>query len=236
MPNFHATTENQFFAAQRDHRPNQPAWHRLSENISRSRSNWFEHELRLLPGLHQLRLRQDNPTINHFVGVNVFEIRDDGELTEFADEDSPNRQRRYQVATSDEPIKFRVAGPALIRIDQSDGSANILNSRTVAVGTEGRKFELYPKTGQDLGYFRIFEMLPATKTARSYRAEPAPELVRNHTADELVDGVIQQVAYFEEVKTIDSLSLRSPMTLPNNFRSMTTTSWDCNVKGPGFST
>ena len=165
----------------------------------------------LSPGNRQLTLRQKDPTLNHIVGVNVFEILDNGTVIPLVDEDGiSNKQRTFQVSTAEEPLQFRVAGPAIIRIDQSDDDLNILQSKTVIVSREGRNFELLPAKGRELGYFRIFELTPSQNLNKPHRAETPALAALDDENDERVESVIQQVAYFDDVKPLDTLSLRSP--------------------------
>ena len=174
-----------------------------------------ELDATVAPGNKQLTLRQEDPTLNHIVGVNVFEILDNGSVIPLVDEDGMNnKQRSFQVATDEEPLKFRVAGPTIIRIDQSDDELNTIDSKTVIVSRAGREFELFPANGREQGYFRIFELTPSQNLTKPYRAEPPALAVLDDEKDEFVEGVIQQVAYFDEVKPLDTLSLRSPDEAP----------------------
>ena len=177
-----------------------------------------DRKVRLSAGAQQVTLRQVNPTINHFVGVNVIEELDNGKRMLVTDQQGFDKERIFQVATEDEPIKFRVTGPAIIRIDQSDETLNVVASQTVTVDEVGRKFELYPTEGDDVGHFRIFELVPGARTGKSFQAEPLLEVVNDTTADELVEGVIQQIAYHEEIAPFDTLSLRSPDDPPEIFQ------------------
>ena len=170
----------------------------------------IELDTQLAPGSQRITLRQLNPTANHIVGVNIHEVLKDGQLVPFADVNGNNKERIFQVATFDEPLEFRVSGPTIIRIDQSDKDLNMISSKTIPISGAEREFKLFPDEGREQGYFRIFELVPGTHSSKSYRADPVPSVAHDNQADEVVEGVIEQVAYLEEIKPLDTLSLRSP--------------------------
>ena len=168
----------------------------------------------LSPGLQQFSLRQSSPTVNHFVGVNVYEKLSNGTRIRIADDSNNVSKRVYHVATQSEPLTFRYPGPGIIRIDEVDESLNFIDSQTVLVESENQKFDVYPGEGREYGYFRIFEMVDKTKPIDIHHVDPVPKKTEYDWADDFAEQVVAQVGYFSAATPSEALSLRSPAARP----------------------
>ncbi len=102
-------------------------------------------EADLTAGADMLEISHGNPLANHFIHVDLHEVSDDGAFLPI-DQLSPadEVQRIYQVATPDEPLEFRVAAPAMVRIDRYDDG--VVTQEIVPV-EEDRHFALTPPPG-----------------------------------------------------------------------------------------
>jgi hypothetical protein len=108
-------------------------------------------------GSHRLRLWLDQPLANQYVVVRMREMPSTGPHFTAAGTAQLVRQteRLYHVATEDQPVRFRIDGPAWVRVDQLVGGTTVCRYLTVS---EGRKvFDLKPPDGADTALFRIFE-------------------------------------------------------------------------------
>ncbi len=118
-------------------------------------------------GERALRMRISKPMVNQYLG---FRIRDP-EAPEM-----DRLRRAYQVATSREPVRFDVHGPAWLRIDElRDGQTQ---SRYMAIKDGWQLLELKPANGQPEALFRIFERQRPEGTIEIARARPRNFILR----------------------------------------------------------
>jgi hypothetical protein len=164
--------------------PMQPV--RLACQQSDRQPQWFtikaagetQHTHFDLPvGSQFLRLWIDQPIANHYVRVAIREPARSDNTTSSA---GLNMTRRfYDVATSQEPIKLVVDGPAWLRIDQLRDDTTC--PRYVAVLEPRREIELTPQEGRAEALYRIFkyQVRDASQSLPTHwvqvPAEPVPE-------------------------------------------------------------
>ena len=131
--------------------------------------------LRLNSGIQILRIRQANPLANHFLQISAREVLDSGVLAPInrPDTRATEAQRTYQVATVDEPLKFKVVGPTIIRIDQKRSLG--VTSQIVPIESE-REFELFPDQDQETALYRVYQLRLGHSSTPVYRPQPRTDL------------------------------------------------------------
>ncbi len=151
-------------------------------------------------GQHQLRVRVKNPMAFHYVLLKIRERTADGQSVALEP-----RRRFYQVATVDEPVRFSLEGPAVVRIDERRGKTTLTRIETVIEGI--RQFELNPAAGQKAALYRVFELLddPQRQSPQSAPIELQLEEQPRPWLDPLVDAV-----FASGPPRIADLSLMSP--------------------------
>lgn len=161
----------------------------------------------------EFAIQSTNPLSNHFVAIQFQETLPDGQPAPLEQQRLPaETQRVYQVSTQDEPLEFRVAGPTVIRIDWiQDGQTW---TDTIPVTDEETSFRLTPQGDEEVTHFRIFELTLGNESVPSHRPLPIPNRVQNDWVHDVVEGVYEQVSYFDDSLPIDALSLRPPDVLP----------------------
>jgi hypothetical protein len=115
-------------------------------------------------GAHRLRLWLVQPLANQYVFVSVHEhpVSDEPTTVSEGTQLVKQTERLYHVATNAEPVRFRIDGPAQVRIDELRGEVTLCRYLTVDEGSD--VFDLRPAAGEDIALFRIFEYgLDATK-------------------------------------------------------------------------
>ena len=113
----------------------------------------------LAPGAHRMRLQIDQPVVNQYVLVQLHEQSSGQEQQAWSDGAGARDERRfYHVATREEPLSFRVLGPARIRIDQRTETET--RTRYVNVLDGERQFQLRPPDDTDFALLRVFELQP----------------------------------------------------------------------------
>jgi hypothetical protein len=157
----------------------------------------------LEPGPDTLRVSHGNPLANHYIQVDVRELAADGSPLPIDREQvrTDQRQRIYQVATQAEPLIFRVAAPALLRIDRYDDG--VVTHQLVPV-QQNREFSLTPPPDRDLSMFRIFVMKITEPTPTS----PAQRFVPEPLAP-LAGPIVQSIYEQLEAGACEDLSLVS---------------------------
>jgi hypothetical protein len=135
--------------------------------------------VKLQAGEHRVTLWHAEPLLNQFTLVTVVENSHRSSTSpSYAVSPVSKRNRLYQVATHDEPIRFRIPGPATIRIDELRGTRTFSAIELVEGG--GREFELRPLDGQEMALFRIWEMQTDASRTRltaqhiDWQPEPLP--------------------------------------------------------------
>ena len=166
--------------------------------------------VKISPDNSQISLWMPQPYANHYVHVNVNEVLPDGSIDPNSDLAASlgSVTRSYHVATPEEPLRFRVAGPNVIRIDQlSEGR---IISQIVPVTQESRTFELVPGEEERVARYRIYELNLEEEASPIYRASPTPTFANEHWIDSTVAAVFDQVEEDFTTADLDLLGLRSP--------------------------
>ena len=155
---------------------------------------------KLEPGTNGISISHGNPLANHFIHIDLQEA---GSHTLPAPDGKPTvsneTQRIYQVATKQEPLKFRVKAPALLRIDRYDDEA--ITHQVVPV-EEDRDFALEPEPGRELSMIRIFQ-LSFNEPTPVHR----PEVYQPETVESWTGPVIQSLYEQAEAESGDRLEL-----------------------------
>ena len=129
----------------------------------------------LEPGPDTIQVSHGNPLANHYIQVDVREVSADGSVLPIDRQQvrTDQEQRIYQVATEEEPLNFRVAAPALLRIDRYDDG--VVTHDLVPV-QQDRAFSLSPPPDRKMSMFRIFVMkfTEPTPTFRVQQFVPEP--------------------------------------------------------------
>ena len=167
--------------------------------------------IQLSPRSERITFWQPQPWANHYVAVNVDEVLPDGSVSPTGTPASEPEVKSWHVATADEPLTFRGAGPSVFRIDQLVDDE--VHTRIVPV-TEGDKtFELVPEDGDRIARYRIFQLDAADSVSPVFRPSVKTENENRHWVHEAVDDVFAAAAYESEVQpvgSLDLLSLRGP--------------------------
>ncbi len=163
-------------------------------------------------GPQQFEILHGSPLANHYIAAQVREVfEDEQEIPLFQQPVSPNaKTRTYQVATFDEPIRFTVASPKLIRIDKLEDGRTITELIPVL---EDQTFELKPNVGEE-GMYRIFELEFNSTPLPSYRPKIALEPKVDDWAGEVVQAIYQQIDDSIMSDPIDVIGLRAPDLAP----------------------
>ena len=166
--------------------------------------------VKINPDNTQVSLWVPQPYANHYVHVGVKEVLADGTVDDDSDLSASLGSviRSYHVATKEEPLRFRVAGPSVIRIDQlTEGE---IVTQIVAVTQESRTFELVPTAGRQVARYRIYELDLQTEGTPIYRAPPTPRSDDKHWINSTVAQVFDQIDNEFTTEDLDLLGLRSP--------------------------
>ena len=163
---------------------------------------------RLASGPQRLDVHHGNPLANHFIAAEIQEIGPDGRLDSILPKrrNSSDKTRTYQVATYEEPIRFSVAAPKLLRIDKYENGYTI--SQTVPI-LEDQSLVLQPESGHQEMY-RIFELEFSDPPLPTYRRPIVDEQPTEAWADGVVQAVYSEIDNAVDNDAIDLLSLRSP--------------------------
>ena len=170
--------------------------------------------VKIAPENNQIQLSMPQPYANHFVHVNVAEVLPDGKVDPNSDLAASlgSATRSYHVATVGEPLRFRVAGPNVIRVDQLVDDK--IHSKIIPVTEEIRTFELVPSDGEKVARYRIFEVDLSNETSPIYQGDSKPLAADSHWIDNTVTEVFQQVDEGFTTEDLDLLGLRSPDANP----------------------
>ena len=150
---------------------------------------------------------QPQPWANHFVAVNVDEVLPDGSVSATGGPASEPEVKSWHVATADEPLTFRGAGPNVFRIDQLVGDQ--VHTRIVPVVQDDKTFELAPEGDSRIGRFRIFQLGAADDVSPVFRPSVKSENQNQHWVHDAVDDVFAVAAYESQVQPLESLDLLS---------------------------
>ena len=167
--------------------------------------------IQLQPNSDRITLWQPQPWANHYVTVNVDEVLPDGSVSPKGGPASEPEVKSWHVATSDEPLTFRGAGPNVFRIDQLVGDQ--VHTRIVPVVEGDKSFELVPPEGNRVGRFRIFQIEAADAVAPVFRPSIKSENRNQHWVHEAVDDVFaaaESQSQVQPLESLDLLSLRGP--------------------------
>ncbi len=113
----------------------------------------------------------------------------------------------WHVATADEPLTFRGAGPNVFRIDQMVEDQVL--TRIVPVTSDTKTFELAPTGENRIGRFRIFQLGAAESVSPIYRPSRKSEHAVQHWVRDAVDDVFAEAAIESQVQPIEALNLLS---------------------------
>lgn len=166
--------------------------------------------VKITPENSQISLWMPQPYANHYVHVDVKEVLADGTVDAQSDisENLGSVLRSYHVATQEEPLRFRVSGPTVMRVDElTDGE---IFTKLIPVTGETRTFELVPSAGQKVARYRIYELNLNNEASPIYRVRPTPSKVDAHWIDSTVAEVFDQVEQDFTTEDLDLLGLRSP--------------------------
>ncbi|NOT57940.1 MAG: hypothetical protein HOP18_25330, partial [Deltaproteobacteria bacterium] len=130
-------------------------------------------QLPIPSGAHTVRVWIARAVVNQFLRVRVYEQRP---AMPNAVPVPPSAvvmtyERGYHVATQQEPLRFTVAGPQWLRIDE--WREDLVHSRTQFVPDGWRTIELTPRTGQPEALFRVFQ-----STLAEDHTPAAPRIVK----------------------------------------------------------
>ena len=165
--------------------------------------------VQLPAGPQSLQINQGTPAANQYLYVDVNEILPDGSIVPIQESKIKlkSRSRTYQVATVDEPLQFRVAGPTLLRIDRNhDGR---VTQEIIAVEHD-RSFSLSPRGNRTSSLIRVFELSLNGSRIPSYQPELIQAEPTNKWADSVVQTLYEQVDNAGEPNTLHAIGLRSP--------------------------
>ncbi|MGB7346943.1 MAG: hypothetical protein WBD20_22155 [Pirellulaceae bacterium] len=172
-------------------------------------------------GPRSLQISQANPLVNHYVHVDLNEVMSDRSIVPIDHQKVRMQQRTetYQVATAEEPLKFRISGPALLRIDRLE---NGVRSHQYLAVEGDRSYALEPSVGTDSALLKIFQVevdgnvTPALRTALP--PEEVASMSDNSWSDQVVQAAYDSVDHGGELTSLDQLALRSPDSFPLTLR------------------
>ena len=168
--------------------------------------------IKLAAGTESIKMQQVDAYVNHFVHVSVRELDKDGNAMHLVDgsKEKLKQKRIFQVATKSEPLKFRVSGPAVIRVDRLEAGES--STETIPIGDHAAEFTLKPDKSR-LAKFRIYKLALDVTDTPSYRAQHAPSVGVEQNVNETVQAVYEEIETVDQPQSLDSLSLR-PADLP----------------------
>jgi hypothetical protein len=141
----------------------------------------------------------------------VDEVLPDGSVSSTGSPACEPVVKSSHVATADEPLSFRGAGPSVFRIDRLVDDQ--VHTRIVPVVEGDKTFELVPDVGSRIGRFRIFQLDMAEAVSPVFRPSIKPEEQNQHWVHEAVDEVFaaaEHESQVQPVESLDLLSLRGP--------------------------
>ncbi len=166
--------------------------------------------VKISPENSQIALWMPQPYANHYVHVNIKEVLANGTVDPESDVSANlgSVMRSYHVATEEEPLRFRVSGPNVIRVDELIEEEIV--TRLIPVTEELRTFEFVPSDGRRVARYRIYEMNLNNEASPIYRAPPTPSKKNRHWINATVAEVFDQVEQNFTAEDLDLLGLRSP--------------------------
>ncbi len=166
--------------------------------------------VKISPENSQIALWMPQPYANHYVHVDVKEVLADGTVDTESDVSANlgSVLRSYHVATEEEPLRFRVSGPNVIRVDELTEEGIV--TKLIPVTQQTRTFEFVPSAGRKVARYRIYEMDLNNEASPIYRAPPTPSKKNPHWIDETVAEIFDQVEEDFTSEDLDLLGLRSP--------------------------
>ena len=166
--------------------------------------------VKISPENSQVALWMPQPYANHYVHVGIKEVLADGtvDLESDVSANLGSVLRSYHVATEEEPLRFRVSGPNVIRVDELTEGEVV--TKLIPVIKESRTFELVPSDGQKVARYRIYEMDLDNEASPIFREPPTPTKEDQHWINSTVAEVFDQVENDFTTDDLDLLGLRSP--------------------------
>ena len=166
--------------------------------------------VKISPEHSQIALWMPQPYANHYVHVDIKEVLADGtvDLESDVSANLGSVMRSYHVATEEEPLRFRVPGPNVIRVDELTEQGII--TKLIPVIEETRTFELVPSEGQKVARYRIYEMDLNNVASPIYRAPPIDSPKNRHWINATLAEVFDQVEQDFTPEDLNLLGLRSP--------------------------
>ena len=168
--------------------------------------------IKLAAGTESIKIQQIDAYVNHFVHVSVRELNGDGNAMHLVDssKEKLKQQRIFQVATKSEPLKFKVSGPAVIRVDRLEAGES--STETIPIAGPAAELTLTPDKSR-LAKFRIYKLALNVTDTPIYRAQHAPSVAVEEDVNETVQAVYEEIEEVFQSQSLDSLSLR-PIDLP----------------------
>lgn len=167
--------------------------------------------IKLRPEIDRITFWQPQPWANHYVAINVDEVLPDGTVNKTAKPACEPTVMSWHVATPDEPLTFRAAGPNIFRIDQMVDDQ--VHTRIVPVTKDAKTFELTPDGGNRIARFRIFQLDAADSVTPVFRPNKKSENESQHWVHGAVDDVFnaaERESQIQPLQSLDLLSLRGP--------------------------
>ena len=114
-------------------------------------------------GAQKIAIWVDRPSVNQYVSVRANKQgHSAGQTVERLTQSlagEHERERYYQVATHNEPVRFQVFGPVWLRIDELRG--NTTYTKHIAIFRGRKSMDLRPTEDRSEALFRVFELAPA---------------------------------------------------------------------------
>ncbi len=124
-------------------------------------------------GRHRLEAWIEDPVANQYARVDLEEGQGEAAVPLVG-----SVERRYWVATRNEPVILRLYGPAWVRVDEAVAGLPGARSEYRRVAEGWQTLELWPRPGNEEGHFRAFVLEPAPPASGAPpRDNPARELV-----------------------------------------------------------
>lgn len=133
-------------------------------------------QLPIPSGTHTVRVWVAQSVVNQFLRVRVNEQRTEGSGRVRIDPTAVvmTQTRSYHVATHQQPVRFTIAGPQWVRIDE--WRDELVHSHTQFVDEGWHTIDLKPEPAQPEALFRVFQRTlteePAASTLRPEKTEP----------------------------------------------------------------
>ena len=173
--------------------------------------------LSLAARTHDLTVRVLNPYLGQYVFLSMDEIRGGTERTAWRDDDREDGKRYYHLATDEQPVTFRVTGPAWLRVERHvDGASETRE----LIHTDGQaNLVLRPVEAAARTLYRIWELKPGTPRVEPPRFEPpTPQsqlagrwLSWDFTSQGLLaDSAVSPVSWERPLDTLLGTPLASP--------------------------